>query len=186
MGKARVISVQARQDGRMPLRQYFLTVGSALLILLFATDRVMPRAENNREKSEVRFPVIRIHSELKGPELVVFDTTHSAFARESADNGATAVPPAVVVSDASASSQSDGAMAEADPATLSIGEGDGRSDGDRSRLKPTGQPDLSKRNSAHIDFNRVALPNADIRDAFAQAMSKPAPAGKDKAHHYQK
>jgi hypothetical protein len=181
MGKARVISVQARQDGRMPLRQYFLTVGSALLILLFATDLVMPRAENNRKKSEVRFPVIRIHSELKGPELVVLDTTHTAFARESADNGATAVPPAVAVSDASASSRSDGAMAEADPATPSIGEGEGQSDRIRSRRKPMWQPDLFKRNSAQVDFNRVTLPNAEIREAFAQAMSRPAP--KKKAHH---
>ena len=58
----------------MPVARYFLIVGGLLLALLFIADAAMPilpvaeRADSNRV-------AIRIRSEMKLPERVVFDTT---------------------------------------------------------------------------------------------------------------
>ncbi|VIO65243.1 hypothetical protein CI1B_03400 [Bradyrhizobium ivorense] len=62
-------------DHGLPLRGYFLTVGSVLAYLLMATGWVLPAQLPNRfaEPDPVR-PSIRIHSGLKGPERVVIDT----------------------------------------------------------------------------------------------------------------
>jgi hypothetical protein len=65
-------------NSEMPLRQYFLFVGGALLTLLFAANWLMPLpASNELINSDVKLPVIRIHSELKGPDAVVIDTSRS-------------------------------------------------------------------------------------------------------------
>ena len=58
----------------MPLARYFLYVGGVLLTLVFILDAclsklpVMARAQANSH-------IIRIHSERKWPERIVFDTT---------------------------------------------------------------------------------------------------------------
>jgi hypothetical protein len=77
--RASALRERARADVQMPLQQYFLFVGGALLILLFATDWVVPQPKGEGIKSEVKLPVIRIYSDRKGPEAVVFDTTEPAF-----------------------------------------------------------------------------------------------------------
>lgn len=67
-------------DSEMPLRQYFLFVGGALLALLLAANWLMPVPKSNELiNSDVHLPVIRIHSELKGPEAVVIDTSKSTI-----------------------------------------------------------------------------------------------------------
>jgi hypothetical protein len=72
---------QGQLDSTMPLRQYFLFVGGALLMLLLAANWLLPPATPNKlTTSRVRLPTIRIHSELKGPEAVVIDTTSSRMA----------------------------------------------------------------------------------------------------------
>ena len=59
----------------MPLLRYFVFVGGALLALLLVSNVLLPevpdatRADSGFDKS-----IIRIHSELKWPERVVFDT----------------------------------------------------------------------------------------------------------------
>ena len=60
----------------MPVARYFLLVGGVLLALLFLSNEVLPQlpvaervAEAGPNKS-----VIRIHSDQKWPERVVFDT----------------------------------------------------------------------------------------------------------------
>jgi len=60
----------------MPVVRYFLLVGGVLLALLFLSNEVLPQlpvaervAEAGRDKS-----VIRINSDRKWPERVVFDT----------------------------------------------------------------------------------------------------------------
>src|SRR5205823_1979204 len=60
----------------LPLRTYFLSAGGALLLLLFAADWVLPAPLPSRltDPDSARLP-IRIQSELKGPEAVVFDTS---------------------------------------------------------------------------------------------------------------
>jgi hypothetical protein len=58
----------------MPLARYFLFVGGALLALLFIADACMPRVPVGDRANSI--PVtIRIHSDLKWPERVVYDTS---------------------------------------------------------------------------------------------------------------
>ena len=57
----------------MPLLAYLWKVGAALLLLLFVADYCVPRAAI-REQAQVDRPTIRIHSDRKWPERIVFDT----------------------------------------------------------------------------------------------------------------
>jgi len=67
-------------DSEMPLRGYFLSVGGALLMLLFAADWLMSQpAPNGSINSHSELPAIRIHSELKGPDAVVIVTNQPAI-----------------------------------------------------------------------------------------------------------
>jgi hypothetical protein len=80
---------RARADGaitKMPVARYFLYVGGVLLALLFLSDAYSPSmpvvaaTQTGVDKS-----IIRIHSDRKWPERVVFDT-----------NLPTIVPPSMV------------------------------------------------------------------------------------------
>ena len=61
----------------MPLLRYFVFVGGVLLALLFISDAVLPKQPLpgflNVASSEQ--PPVRIHSERKWPERIVFDTS---------------------------------------------------------------------------------------------------------------
>jgi hypothetical protein len=69
----------ARADGavlKMPLARYFLFVGAALLALLFVADSFLPKppaAEVTAAAAD--HSIIRIQSDRKWPERVVFDTS---------------------------------------------------------------------------------------------------------------
>lgn len=67
------------QAQELPLRRYFLFVGGGLLALLALMDAVLPPARESTA-SEPNFPVIRIHSEMKGPPAVVIDSSQSMIA----------------------------------------------------------------------------------------------------------
>lgn len=60
----------------MPLARYFFFVGAALLALLFVADEYLPKLPAaERTNAAADLSVIRIHSDRKWPERVVFDTT---------------------------------------------------------------------------------------------------------------
>lgn len=60
----------------MPLLRYFVFVGGALLALLFAVSAYMPTVPAvPASKSTADLSIIRIHSDHKWPERVVFDTS---------------------------------------------------------------------------------------------------------------
>jgi hypothetical protein len=63
-------------EPEMPLARYFLFVGGVLLALLFLIDEVLPKPPVEQERAEASSdkPVIRIQSDRKWPERVVFDT----------------------------------------------------------------------------------------------------------------
>jgi hypothetical protein len=66
----------------MPLLRYFVVVGGALLALLLIANAclpVLPAAEGSSSTTGVDRSVIRIHSDRKWPERVVFDTTRPAI-----------------------------------------------------------------------------------------------------------
>ncbi|WP_316399090.1 hypothetical protein [Bradyrhizobium sp. 33ap4] len=70
-------------DHGLPLRGYFLTVGSTLVCLLQATGWVLPaQLPDHFAGPDAVRPSIRVHSGLKGPERVVIDTNQL---RSSAD-----------------------------------------------------------------------------------------------------
>jgi hypothetical protein len=63
------------EHNRMPLMRYFIFVGGALLALLFVANACLPAlpvAEASYSAPDLS--VIRIHSDRKWPERVVFDT----------------------------------------------------------------------------------------------------------------
>jgi hypothetical protein len=59
----------------MPLVRYFLWVGSVLLALLFIADASLPNLPAGKTTTDRPSPAIRIHSERKWPERIVFDTS---------------------------------------------------------------------------------------------------------------
>jgi hypothetical protein len=63
----------------MPLARYFLFVGGVLLALLFISDAYLPQVPV-AVSANADLPVIRIHSDRKWPERVVFDTSVRAVA----------------------------------------------------------------------------------------------------------
>ncbi|KRQ90381.1 hypothetical protein [Bradyrhizobium valentinum] len=63
----------------MPLARYFLYVGGVLLTLVFILDACLTGLPV-MERSHVNSPVIRIHSDRKWPERIVFDTNVPAIA----------------------------------------------------------------------------------------------------------
>jgi hypothetical protein len=67
----------------MPLARYFFFVGGVLLALLFISNAFLPESppvDNVNVAAVADMPVIRIHSDRKWPERVVFDTSVSAVA----------------------------------------------------------------------------------------------------------
>src|SRR6478752_7083160 len=61
----------------MPLARYFLLVGGALLVLLLVAGAWLPSLPLV-EQLETQRTKIRIHTEMKPPERVVFDTSMPA------------------------------------------------------------------------------------------------------------
>src|SRR5271169_3788411 len=61
---------------KMPLVRYFFYVGGALLALLFVVDASLPKLPaTERTDAAADLSAIRISSDRKWPERVVFDTT---------------------------------------------------------------------------------------------------------------
>jgi hypothetical protein len=77
-----VLSTRARGsvDSQIPLREYFLWVGGALLVLLFAADSLLLAPPPSKLiESHFTRPPIRITSDLKRPEAVVIETSQPDF-----------------------------------------------------------------------------------------------------------
>jgi hypothetical protein len=82
VSRGSVLSTRARGsvDSQIPLRDYFLWVGGALLLLLFAADCLLPaRPQSKLVESHFTRPPIRITSDLKGPQAVVIETSQPNF-----------------------------------------------------------------------------------------------------------
>jgi hypothetical protein len=61
-------------EQRMPLMRYFVWVGSVLLALLFIADAWLSKLPAAGE-TDALTPVVRIHSDRKWPERIVYDTS---------------------------------------------------------------------------------------------------------------
>ena len=103
----------------MPLVRYFFFVGGALLALLFISDAYLPKpADVVRADADLPvadLPVIRIHSDRKWPERVVFDTSRPTIVPMQTANAGAGVPAATTVADLSATARLRHAFAQLQP-----------------------------------------------------------------------
>jgi hypothetical protein len=80
----------------MPVARYFLWVGGALLAVLLIANWSLPGLPD-AEKASVNPPLIRIQSEQKWPERIVYDTSREAIVpAPSASARPDKAPPAAV------------------------------------------------------------------------------------------
>ena len=102
MSRKSILSMRARGsvNSQTPLRGYFLWVGGALLVLLFAADSLLPAPPPSKLiESHSTLPPIRITSELRGPEAVVIDTSQPGFLPMLPDKEMAAAPSQLLSSD---------------------------------------------------------------------------------------
>jgi hypothetical protein len=92
--------------------RYFLFVGGALLALLFVADTWLPKLPAE-QRADADLPVIRIHSDRKWPQAVVFDTSHPTIVPAQTQ---ASVPAAATVADISSKSRVREAFAQLQPA----------------------------------------------------------------------
>jgi hypothetical protein len=96
----------------MPLARYFLSVGGTLLALLFALDAYLPKEPVAKVVSGGFDPSsIRIHSDRKWPERVVFDTSHPPVVPVQTANVEANRPP-VAVAEVSAEARARASFAQ--------------------------------------------------------------------------
>ena len=131
----------------MPLMRYFLYVGAALLVLLFAAGEAFPTLPGTLAAqgtdTAADLPMIRIHTDRKWPERVVLDTSAPTVVPVQtpiATNEAGVAAP-VPVADASTKVTARDAFAQLVPADLK---------------KPSPKPQQKRR----VAKRRVAPPSA--------------------------
>jgi hypothetical protein len=98
----------------MPLARYFLFVGGVLLALLFISDAYLPKLPV-ADRANTDLPVIRIHSDRKWPERVVYDTSLPTIIPAQITNTDASVPTPATVADISAKAQVREAFAQLQP-----------------------------------------------------------------------
>jgi hypothetical protein len=84
----------------MPLARYLSFVGGALLALLFVLDAFLPELPA-AAKAKVYPPLIRIHSDEKWPERIVYDTSLETIVPVVAASEPTTIAPEKVAEAAS-------------------------------------------------------------------------------------
>src|SRR3979409_2793730 len=88
-------------DTAMPLARYFMFVGGALLALLFVVAAMLPQLPVT-DRADTDLPIIRIHSDRKWPEPVIFDTTRPTIVPSQTLTATAALPAPATVADVSA------------------------------------------------------------------------------------
>jgi len=99
-------------ERRMPLARYFFLVGGVLLALLFISDACLPKLPV-ADRANADLPVIRIHSDRKWPERVVYDTSLPTIIPAQTVSTETSVP--VTVTDVTAKARERAAFAQLQP-----------------------------------------------------------------------
>jgi hypothetical protein len=98
----------------MPLARYFSFVGGVLLALLFVLNAYLPRIPVH-EKADADLPVIRIQTDRKWPERVVFDTSVPTIVPAQIASGEPSIPPSETASDVSVEARGREALAQMQP-----------------------------------------------------------------------
>ena len=104
----------------MPVARYFLFVGGVLLALLFLSDAYAPKlpvvSATETSVDRVDRSVIRIQSDRKWPERIVFDTSLPTIVPAPAATTLASAPSPPLVEDVSAKARALQAFAELKPA----------------------------------------------------------------------
>jgi hypothetical protein len=87
-------------EQRMPLARYLSYVGGVLLALLLVLDAYLPKVPV-AERADANLPVIRIHSDRKWPERVVYDTSQPTIIPALIPSGEASIPAPAAVADVS-------------------------------------------------------------------------------------
>jgi hypothetical protein len=82
----------------MPLARYFLYVSGVLLALIFIVDSCLPKLPT-AERADSHLPTIRIHSDQKWPERVVYDTSIPTIIPAAPANALANIPAAETVTE---------------------------------------------------------------------------------------
>lgn len=88
----------------MPLARYFIYVGGTLLLLLLVADFSLPKLPAGTRPNEETY-LIRIHSDQKWPDRVVFDTTTPTIPVAHPVTMQTVETPPAVVTDGAANAR---------------------------------------------------------------------------------
>jgi hypothetical protein len=83
----------------MPLARYFLYVGGVLLALLFVWDAYLPKLPV-ADRAPANLPVIRIHSDRKWPDRIVYDTSVPTIIPTRAADGEVSVHAPAIIAEA--------------------------------------------------------------------------------------
>ena len=129
----------------MPLKYYFMFVGGVLLALLFVSDAYLPKLPVAREANSDLPIIIRIHSDRKWPERVVYDTSLPTIIPAHTANGDTGVPAPTTIAGVSAKPQVRDAFAQMQPSGASQLKS---SDPKKPELKLQRQRKIAKRRAA--------------------------------------
>jgi hypothetical protein len=127
----------------MPLARYFFFVGGVLLALLFVSDAYLPKLPV-AVRADADLPVIRIHTDRKWPERVVYDTSRPIIVPVRTAKAETVVPAPAMVADISAKVRVRDAFAQLpfDPKQTQL------SDPKKSEPKLTPKRKIAKRQAA--------------------------------------
>jgi hypothetical protein len=98
----------------MPLARYFSFVGGVLLALLFVLNAYLLRIPVH-EKADADLPVIRVQTDRKWPERVVFDTSVPTIVPAQIASGEPSIPPSETASDVSVEARGREAFAQMQP-----------------------------------------------------------------------
>ena len=134
----------------MPLARYFLLVGGALLVVLLVAGAWLPLLPVV-EQAETQRPKIRILTEMKLPERVVFDTSMPAVTR----------PPEPVTAETAASGlpSADDVSTKARMAFAHLQS----SDVSKSKLADTKRPELKSAPSRKSETRKRAAAPRKVR-----------------------
>jgi hypothetical protein len=101
-------------EQRMPLARYFFCVGGVLLALLLLLGAYLPK-DQVTERPDANLPVIRIHSDRKWPERVVYDTSLPTITPTQTASGEASIPRPATVADVSVKTSEREALAQMQP-----------------------------------------------------------------------
>jgi hypothetical protein len=104
------VLAEGDMEQRMPLARYFSFVGGVLLALLLILDASFPKRPVVA-RPEVYPPVIRIHTDWKWPERIVYDTNLPTIVPTSVAGADIVAPASEKTADASADASEQQAFA---------------------------------------------------------------------------